>query len=676
MMPLLTEPGGGTNTPPLRKRKGKNVVDAQRLGTLLLAVVLALVATVVGFRAQASAETSADGNRASLADSAPVWTKSSNEVSRAPGSRHVDARVYLKARNGAELNDLVDAVSDPSSPQYGKFISPDQYRSRFGPTDADVKAVKNWLTGAGLRVTSVGEGRRYVALSGNVASAQKAFGVKFKLYRHAGHLTLAPAGNLSLPKGLSDKVLGVVGLESPGNTVKPATAGISRNSSAAPPPEGFRNARPCSQSYGQIAARYKANFKTPLPKFQGNYRPYAVCGYVPRQLRGAYGLKGSDFTGKGVTVAVTDAYAAPTIVKDANTYAKRHGDQAFKKGQFKQFVPGKFKHQNVCDPSGWYGEETLDIEAVHGMAQGSNVLYYASKSCFDADFLDTLARVVDDNKASIVTNSWGDFSSNTSGGDVRAYQSIFKQGAVQGIGFFFSSGDSGNDVAASGKLQTDYPASDPYVTAVGGTSLAVGRGDGYLWETGWGTNKFDLSKSGDAWKPVGFFYGAGGGFSSLFNRPGYQRGVVPAGSPAGRAVPDLGLDGDPTTGMLVGETQTFPGGVSYDEYRIGGTSLSSPLMAGVQALASQAKHHRLGFANPRIYSLARSGGKEFTDVTSAHDPAANVRPDYANGVNQKDGILYSVRTFDDDSSLDTKPGWDDVTGVGSPNSAYFDAGGR
>jgi subtilase family serine protease len=141
-------------------------------------------------------------------------------------------------------------------------------------------------------------------------------------------------------------------------------------------------------------------------------------------------------------------------------------------------------------------------------------------------------------------------------------------------------------------------------------------------------------------------------------------------------VPDLGLDGDPNTGMLVGETQTFPGGVSYDEYRIGGTSLSSPLMAGVQALASQAKHHRLGFANPRIYSLARSGGKEFTDVTSAHDQAANVRPDYANGVNQKDGILYSVRTFDDDSSLDTNPGWDDVTGVGSPNSAYLDAGGR
>jgi len=649
------------------------LVDAPRLGTLALAIALAVVATVLGFKAQASAQTSADGNRASLADSAPAWANSSNEVAEAPGSRQVDARVYLKPRNNAQLNALVDAVSDPSSPQYGQFITPGEYRSRFGPADAGVNTVKKWLTGAGLRVTGVGAGKRYVALSGDAAAAERAFGVTLKLYRHGGEQALAPAGELSLPQDLSDKVLAVVGLESPGNTVEPAMAGINRNSSAAPPPEGFRNARPCSLYYGQLTARYQANFKTPLPRFQGSYRPYAVCGYVPRQFRGAYGIKGSGYSGKGVTVAVTDAYAAPTIVKDVNTYATRHGDPAFKSGQFEQTKLGSFRRQSVCDPSGWYGEETLDIEAVHGMARASKVHYYASRSCSDNDFLDTLARVVDDNEASIVTNSWGDFSSNESSGSIRAYQSVFKQGAVQGIGFFFPSGDSGDEVAASGNLQTDYPASDPYVTAVGGTSLAVGRRDEYLWEAGWGTNKFDLSASGDKWEPLGFLYGAGGGFSSLFNRPGYQRGVIPSGSPAGRAVPDVGLDADPTTGMLVGETQTFPDGVYYDEYRIGGTSLASPLMAGVQALATQAQGKRLGFANPRIYALARSGGEEFTDVTPAHDADANVRPDYATGVNARDGILYSVRTFDDDASLETSRGWDDVTGVGSPNSAYLQA---
>jgi subtilase family serine protease len=652
------------------------MVDAQRLGTLALAVVLAVA--VLGLWTRAGAEARTDGNRAALADSAPVWANSSNEVARAPDSRHVDARVYLRPRNNAELNALVDAVSDPTNPQYGRFITPDQYRSRFGPKQADVNAVEAWLRGTGLRITGVGAGRRYVALSGDADAAEKAFGVTLKLYRYRGEQALAPAGDLSLPQGLSDKVLGVTGLESPAQIVKPATAGISRNSSAAPPPEGFRNARPCSLSYGLLTARYQADFKTPLPKFQGSYRPYAVCGYVPHQLRGAYGVNGSGLDGKGVTIATTGAYAAPTILKDANQYATRHGDPAFESGQFGQMLPGSFSLllQKLCDASGWYGEETLDVEAVHGIAPGSKVLYYASKSCRHDDFLDTLARVVDDNKASIVNSSWSGSAANGTSGSIRAYESVFKQGAVQGIGFFFSSGDNGDEVAATGQLQTDYPATDPYVTAVGGTSLAVGRRDDYLWEAGWGTNKFALSESGDSWQPLGFLYGAGGGFSTLFNRPRYQQGVVAAGSPAGRAVPDVGLDADPTTGMLVGNTQTFPDGVYYDEHRVGGTSLASPLMAGVQALRTQAKGHRLGFANPSIYDLARSGGEEFNNVTSAHDSAANVRPDYANDVDTKDGILYSVRTFDDDSSLHTNFGWDDVTGVGSPNAAYFEAGGR
>ena len=71
-------------------------------------------------------------------------------------------------------------------------------------------------------------------------------------------------------------------------------------------------------------------------------------------------------------------------------------------------MPAKFTHQAACDPSGWYGEETLDVEAVHAMAPGANILYYASASCADADFLDTLGKVVDDDQASLVSNSWSD----------------------------------------------------------------------------------------------------------------------------------------------------------------------------------------------------------------------------------------------------------------------------
>jgi subtilase family serine protease len=207
---------------------------------------------------------------------------------------------------------------------------------------------------------------------------------------------------------------------------------------------------------------------------------------------------------------------------------------------------------------------------------------------------------------------------------------------------------------------------------VGGTSTGIDINGALSVEAGWGTDQYVLSGNGQSWLPYQtnpFRYGAGGGFSSLFNRPAYQDDVVPPGSPSGRAVPDVSLDGDPTTGMLVGETQSFPEGVHYDTYRIGGTSLSSPLFAGVQANATEAAGERLGFANPAIYQLARDGVPAYNDVLPSEKAA--VRADYVNGLDPSDGIGYTVRTFDDDASLWTAKGWDPVTGIGSPNAGYI-----
>ena len=120
--------------------------------------------------------------------------------------------------------------------------------------------------------------------------------------------------------------------------------------------------------------------------------------------------------------------------------------------------------------------------------------------------------------------------------------------------------------------------------------------------------------------------------SSVFAEPFYQRGVVPNGVAHGRrALPDIALDGDPQTGMLVGETQTFPdGSVRYGEYRIGGTSLSSPLYAGLEALADQAAGRPHGFANPAIYALA--GSPVLHDIKGKSPVPAVVRVNYNNGV--------------------------------------------
>jgi subtilase family serine protease len=196
-----------------------------------------------------------------------------------------------------------------------------------------------------------------------------------------------------------------------------------------------------------------------------------------------------------------------------------------------------------------------------------------------------------------------------------------------------------------------------------------------------------------------YLYGAGGGASRLFPQPWWQAGIVPASiaQPAGftpsftrpgRAVPDISAVGDPNTGMLIGQTQTFSTGPAYGEFRIGGTSLSSPLMAGMFAVAQQLRGSPLGFANPLLY---QSGVRStLTDVQPMAGTAAGVlRVDYVNGENDANGVLYSVRTLgyhlsptwtvqapavaDYDTTIYTRPGYDDVTGLGSPTSSFYAA---
>jgi subtilase family serine protease len=374
-----------------------------------------------------------------------------------------------------------------------------------------------------------------------------------------------------------------------------------------------------------------------------------------------------------VTVGVIDAFASPTIVSDSNRYASNNGDGSYRAGQLSQVLPSHFTHQgtgpNGCDASGWYGEESLDIEAVHAMAPDSDIVYYGAVSCYDDDILDTQTQVVDQDDVDIVTNSYGEPEEALGADLAAAEQQVFLQGAMQGISWLFSSGDNGDELANTGIKQADASASDPYVTAVGGTADAIGPDGSFEFQTGWGTQKYNLSSDGKSWDPAGYLYGAGGGNSALYNKPAYQKGVVPSSYGSGRQVPDIAMDADPTTGMLIGITQKFSDGKAYGEYRIGGTSLASPLFAGMTALASQHAGGRLGFLNPAIYKQA--GSPVLNDIKGSPPDAGNVRSDYANGEDGSDGLLYSVRTFNQDSSLAVRRGWDDVTGVGSPNASWL-----
>ena len=608
-----------------------------------------------------AAPASAAPAKKQIARTESTWVAHTKSQGRASGKAASHFRVYLAPQGGlAAEKAAVASVSDPSSASYRHFLSAKQFHARYDATPAEAASVTSWLKSNDLKVTGTEAHRRYVDVTGSNAAVEKAFSTTIKTFRHNGHTVQANTSPVAVPASIAPLIITVSGLDT-------TPSKITHNTSPKAPSAGYRNARPCSKTYGQVPASTKADFKTPLPKFQGKTVPYAVCGYTGPLYRAAY-EHNSTLDGTGATVAITDAYASPTIAKDANTYAKNNGDGAYSTGQLAQSPADQYTNKKACDPQGWYGEETLDVEAVHAMAPGAHILYYASASCNDSDFLTTLARVVDDNQASLVSNSWGDVEANETTDSIAAYEQVFMQGALQGIAFTFSSGDNGDEVQNTGIKQADYPTSDPYVTSVGGTADAITSAGTFAFQTGWGTQKYTLTSDGTSWSPVGYLYGAGGGNSSLFNKPDYQQGVVPASNGSGRGVPDVALDADPTTGMLVGQTQAFPDGNYYSEYRIGGTSLASPLFAGMTALRTQAAGGRLGLLNPSIY---KNAGTQFNDVKGTPKDAANVRVDYANGLDSTGGLLYSIRTFNQDSSLTVKKGWDDVTGVGSPNPAWL-----
>ncbi len=624
--------------------------------------------------------------RAAIADTHPAWAKASGRAApQAVTSGTVNARVYLAGHDTAGLTAYATAVSTPGSALQGRYLTPAQVQARFGPTSGQVAALKSWLTSAGLKVTKV-DARvgGYLAVTGTLAEASKAFAVTFGNFKGPDKKTdRAPEQTATAPGSVASSVLTVTGLDTATHTMKPTDT-------LPPPGPNYWVAAPTSSYYGQKVA-------TNEPTAYGVHQPWTNAGYTPRQIRGAYGVGTSGQTGKGQTVAVVDAYASPTMQADANQYAKVTGDQPFRNGQYQQFLASTFTSTALCGAAGWYGEETLDVESVHGQARNANVRYVGAASCFDSDLADALAFIVNNHLASIVSNSWGE-PYDTATGTTDVFDLIFKAGAAEGIGFFFSSGDSGyespNEDGFSDQIQVDYPATSPWVTSVGGTSLAIGKRNNYQFETSWGTLLDPLSADGKSWQstPPGvypdFYDGSGGGgVSTVYPQPFYQRGVVPRSLathlPDGttsvtpmRVEPDVSALADPSTGFLVGETVLQPDGTTFafSLSRIGGTSLAAPTFAGIEADAQQAAGHPIGFANPAIYR--RAGTPAFRDVTDfPFGPGvhlAEVRNNYSDPSTKGLPLITWLRTLgingEGAEALPAVKGYDDATGVGSPRN--------
>ena len=307
--------------------------------------------------------------RADIAGTLPSWASvNGREAAPAVTKGTVNADIYLAGRDLAGLNAYAAAVSTPGNALYRHYLSPSQVRAGSARRALRWRAIEAWVRSAGLRVTGVdSQMAGYVSVTGSVAGREP--GLRRDLRDFQGsRRTDVPrtrAGGERARLGIASSVLTIGGLDTAPHLVKPMTCLPRAGTTGSPSPAPY---------YGQKIA-------TNEPPAYGASQPWTNCGYTQAQIRSAYGVTASGMTGKGQTVAVVDAYASPTMPGDANKFATVTGDKPFRPGQYEQTSPALHARppRRSAARAGWYGEETLDIEAVHGQAPDANVRYVASR---------------------------------------------------------------------------------------------------------------------------------------------------------------------------------------------------------------------------------------------------------------------------------------------------------
>ncbi|HTD86906.1 MAG TPA: protease pro-enzyme activation domain-containing protein, partial [Candidatus Binatia bacterium] len=400
-------------------------------------------------------------SKSALKGSKPSWASSSNYVKAADATTKLGFRVYLGWTNQSGAEALARAVSNPRSSSYRHYLTPAQFRQQFAPTANQVAQVQSWLTSQGFSLVYTPANNHYVSAQGTVAQAKAAFGTSFGMYKVKGLTLRSPAADVSIPSSLAGVVNAVVGLDQSYEFIHPNHVVDSK----APPSAGFRNSPPLSAFWAELLTGIPVPPYTPPPAPPGYAFPtgftdvplpsvpWSVKGHTPTQVKGAYSISG--YTGTGQTVAIIDAYASPTILQDANQWSTNRGIPQFGTaggGTFTQVVaPGTYnvKDNPAQGPTGWYGEETLDVESVHGMAPNAHVVYVGAPNNYQ-DLDAAMNHVVDKHLAQIVSNSYGFLGENLPPGFIKPFEDTLIQAAAEGIGVYFSSGDSGDETANLG----------------------------------------------------------------------------------------------------------------------------------------------------------------------------------------------------------------------------------
>ena len=585
----------------------------------------------------------------------------------APASQTVQVTLVLKLRNQAALENYIKQTVTPGSSNYQQFLTTSQFAAQYGATSDDIARVQSFLRQQGLS-SQVLPSHLAIRTSGTLSQFGKLFQTSVHNYvsRQNGHNFHKPVSAPQIPSAISDVVAAASGLSNE-LTYRPHHVSASAFTS-------LNNQKP---KLSALAASSGGSSSNPTASgVPGEYTVGDVANFYdinPLYKRGV--------VGKGSTIAIVTL--SNFYPSDATTYWSDIG-LATKPNRITQIhVDGG----GAID--GGSGETSIDVEQSGGVAPYANILVYDAPNAGNG-YVDAFAQAVSDNIADSISTSWGtpeifNFAAlNVDGakdtdtsdaGDLRAFHEIFLEAAVQGQSLFAASGDSGaydtvRDLGAgtdvgdyTAPLTVDSPASDPYITAAGGTttpySYAFGTGPtkSIKQESVWGWDY--IQNYFDTYIGTGvidlFSSGGGGGVSVYWRTPFYQaftngirtseskQSLVfndPTAGPTtllklpnhfvGRNVPDVSLNADPETGYIF--VSTFDGGLVAGE---GGTSFVAPQLNGITALLRQSTGHRIGLWNPQIYAIQNIFGygrfSAFNSVRAGDNWFYNGAPRYNQG---------------------------------------------
>ena len=588
----------------------------------------------------------------------PSWATSKALVRHASPTQTVGFRIYLGWRNGPAAEALAAAVSNPRSSSYRHFLSPTQFRAQFAPTAADAAAVQNWLKASGFKVTDTPANRHFIAAQGTVKQVEAAFQTTLNIYRASGQDVRAPSTTLSVPASIAGKISGAIGIDESYNFVHTNTV-IDKK---APPSEGFRNAPPLSTYWAQFVSPYA--YPTGFTDMTDPATaPWTVRGYTPAQIKGAYGISGA-YNGAGQTVGdhrrlrLTDHSPGrqPVVDEPRTSDDEQRTVQA---GRATGRLPSPAEPPAGSAGLVRRGNARHRSRPWHGPGGEHHLCRCAEQLPGPRRRAQPRRRPPPRPDRDELVRLAGEFLPP---GFIRPIERHARSRLpLEGIGVYFSSGDNGDETSVLGVASTDFPASSPWVTAVGGTSLGVSQANTRALETGWGTRNYACDSTTHAVHAHRLAVRR-----RRRREPGVRQAVVSAASlnPTGRGSADVAALGDPQTGLLIGQTQTFPDGAYYDEYRIGGTSLASPIFAGLMALADQAAGHA---ARLRQSAVLRPRGRLLRRPSIK---TAVARRNFDNSVDaeRRDRRTASGRstTIPARPTQITHAGWDNVTGLGTP----------